>query len=419
MDKRAIAIHPPTTLSQSANGPASEAQIILAARLGPNATVLRQVLETQAQVRIEPPTVAAVPEAIRTEAALVVLTEEVLTDVMLAKQLGDYLSQQPDWSDIPVIILLSECQRFTDCLALLGQTTHHRSVLLLELPLQRPIFASIVRSCLQNRQRQYELRNTLYQLKESNQALENFSYTAAHELRNPLGSITTGFDLLARADLAPKQQKIVEMGQRTSQRMNQMIGALLNYSKVQARTDQFAVVNMNSVVKEAIASLQVLINTRNAEVTSSDLPMVHGHYQLLIQLVSNLIKNAIVHNDSAVPTVTIAAQSQSEAGQSLADESEAGQLEDHPPDSSPTKLDRLDRCLFTISDNGPGIAPEVQEEIFEMFNRAGKKSRTEGNGIGLALCRRVAQQHESTLRVSSVAGEGSTFYFQLAIAQET
>jgi len=395
--------------SEAALDPLSgyQERVVLAARVGPNASVLSDVLASHAHVQMVEPSLEAVSEAIRTEAALVVLTEEVLIDPELAVQLGDRLNQQPDWSDIPVIILLSECQRFSDCLALLGQTTYQRSVLLLELPLQRPIFASVVGTCLTNRRRQYKLRNTLHQLKTSNQALEGFSYTAAHELRNPLGVMTTSFDLLARASLAPKQQEIVAMGQRTSKRMNKMLTALLDYSKVQADEDEFVVVDMESVFNEAIASLQVLIQESGVELNwETPLPEVRGKHSLLIQLVSNLIKNAIVHNDAPSPTVTFAAQLPS-AAQSLPSET--------PPDRPylpMARIDRTSRCLFTISDNGPGIDPQAQAQIFDMFNRAGK-SKQDGSGIGLALCRRVVAQHHGKIGVRSTLGEGSTFYFDL------
>ncbi|MEO0516970.1 MAG: ATP-binding protein [Cyanobacteria bacterium P01_A01_bin.116] len=388
--------------------------ILLAARLGANEQALRQVLETQALVKVDAPTVEAVSEAIRTEASMVVLTEEVLTDEKLGKQLGDRLSQQPEWSDIPVLILLKECQRFGDCLALLGQTTHHRSVLLLELPLKRQIFAAIVRSCLQNRQRQYLLRDTLYQLQESNQTLQNFSYTAAHELRNPLGVVKSGYDLLARTPLEPKQQKLVDMGQRTAGRMNQLLGALLDYSKVQSHTREYGAVDMNTVVKDAIAGLEVLINNNRAEINTAPLPTVKGDHQLLVQLVGNLIKNAIIHNDSQIPKVTIAAGSTLTEQVSSKTEERLEETAPHTPEHTPEyPPEDVKRWTISISDNGPGIATDAQEQIFEMFSRAGK-SRAEGNGIGLALCSRVAKQHGTTIGVRSTLGEGSTFYFDLA-----
>lgn len=373
----------PSNLAAASNKSTPEGQIILAVRLGANATALQEMLEEQAQIKFVAPTVEAVSEAIQIEAAMVVLTEEVLADPDLAKQLGDRLNHQPDWSDIPVVILLSECQRFGDCLTLLGQTTHQRSVLLLELPLRRAIFSSVIDTCLRNRRRQYKLRDTLYQLRSSNQALESFSYIAAHELRNPLGVLTSSFDLLAREDLSSKQQKFVEMGQRTSRKMNQTLDALLNYGKVQQATDNFTAVEMDSVVKEAIASLQVLIQDCTVEIIQTEsLPTVRGNYPLLIQLVSNLIKNAIVHTDSEKAKIEIWAE------------------------------EKPQRWVIHIKDNGPGIALKNQAKVFELFNRAGK-SRNEGSGIGLALCRRIVEQHQGSIRVESELGDGSDFYFAL------
>ena len=371
-----------------------EDRVVLAARLGPNAAVLREVIETQALVCMGEPSVEAVSNAIDSEASLVVLTEEVLSDKDLAKQLGDRLSQQPDWSDIPVIILLSECQRFGDCLALLGQTTHHRSVMLLELPLKRPVFAALVRSCLRNRERQYKLRDTVAQLKESNETLESFSHTVAHELRNPLGVVTSSLDLMDRTELTQKQQKLVKMGRRTAKGMNQTMGALLEYGKLRSHTiADFSAVDMNTVVTESMGILQSLIqqnasNNRPIHITWEDLPTVYGSKQLLIQLTSNLIKNAIVHNKAQSPVITITAQEQP-----------------HCDSQTP-------RWRFSLTDNGPGIPTEAQASIFEMFDQAGE-TKTEGSGIGLALCQRVVEQHQGTLGVRSTVGEGSTFYFDL------
>ncbi len=377
--------------------------IVLAASLGANAEVLSEVLSAEAEVHVDEPTAETVAQAIAQEASLVVLTEEVLTNEAIAQRLGDYISRQPTWSDIPVIILLNECQRFGDCLALLGETTHHRSILLLELPLKRIIFSTIVKACLQNRRRQYALRDTLFQLEESNRALENFSYTAAHELRNPLGIAKTSFDLLARTSLDTKQQKFVEMGQRTADRMNQLIGALLNYSKVQSNTDNFTAVEMSSVVQEAADGLQVLIREKQADIILGTLPTVSGNRQLLIQLMSNLIKNAIVHNTAVVPRVVISAQVAS----------------DFTPNTSRIVVPKQKqvRWVFFVADNGPGMRSEIQTEIFDMFNRAGA-SRAEGSGIGLALCQRVAHLHKTTIGVKSEVGGGSTFYFDLDSASE-
>ena len=283
--------------------------IVLSTYPGRNATVLREVLEAESMVCVHAASVEAIAEAIETNAALVVVTEGIFTDKAVAEQLGQCLNEQPSWSDIPIIILMRDCRHFADCLELINQTAHHRSILLLELPLKRQVFTAMVRSCLQNRQRQYALRDTLYQLQESNRTLESFSYTAAHELRNPLGVMTSGFDLLARMALDAKQQKIVDMGQRTARSMNQMLGALLDYGRARSQdADTFTPVDMNKVLEDSVLDFQQLIKDRKAKVHWSRLPMVMGSRQLLVQLMSNLVKNAIVHNEAIAPRITISAE---------------------------------------------------------------------------------------------------------------
>lgn len=367
--------------------------IVLSTYRGRNADVLQEILEEESMVCPSAPTLSSIVEAIKNEAALIVVTEEILADKSAIAELSQCLNDQPSWSDIPIIVLMRECQHFADCLQLLSKTAHQRSVVLLELPIKRQVFASMVRSCLQNRRRQYALRDTLHQLQTSNQTLESFSYTAAHELRNPLGVMTTSFDLLARMTLDDKQQKIVDMGQRTARSMNQMLSVLLDYGKVRSQsTETFTPVDTTAVLQESVSNFQSLIRDRSAEVTWTNLPRVQGNHQLLIQLFSNLIKNAIVHNEAATPIVIISVE------------------------AIPANNLQSARWLFSVSDNGPGISSEAQAEIFTIFNRGGK-SRTEGSGIGLALCRRVVEQHQGEISVRSVLGEGSTFYFDLPQAE--
>ena len=363
------------------------AHIVLATYGEQNRTALRKILEPLSPVCLNAASIAAVADAIENEAGLVIITEEVLADKRTASLLGACLNTQPNWSDLPIIVLMRDCRRFASCIALLNETAHSRSVLLLELPLKREVLSSVARTALQNRQRQYVLRDALNQLKASNQTLENFSHTAAHELRNPLGVLKNSFDLLERTTLTPRQTKFVEMGQRTAGSMNQTLNALLDYGKVRSQSAQaFTPIEMTAVVSDALSGIQTLIFERHAVISQGDLPAVQGNYQLLVQLVSNLIKNAIVHNDADIPQVNVSA---------------------HPQPNH--------RILFSVSDNGAGIPENAQGDIFEMFNRAGK-NRTDGSGIGLALCRRVVEQHQGNISVRSAAGKGCKFSFDLASA---
>ena len=363
--------------------------IVLSASIGRNATVLRQALESQGFVCTNAPTVQAVIDAIQTNASLVVITEEVLTTEKKIKDLTKCLNNQPEWSDIPVILLLKDCRRFPSCMAFLRQAEYIGSLVLLEMPLKQHEFISVVRSCLQNRQRQYVLRDTLEQLRESNQILENFSHIVAHELRNPLNAIIPSLEMLNKNNsIDAMARKIVEIGYRSATNLNQTLQAMLNYGRLKARENMtFESVDMNLVVEQAVLNLQQIIKDSQAKVNWTQLPFVRGNQQLLIQLIGNLIKNAIVHNTANTPEINISAQLQSQRWQ-----------------------------LF-VADNGSGISPENRKKIFALFERAGSSQAT-GSGIGLALCSRIVELHQGKLDVRSQPDRGSTFYFDLAVAEE-
>jgi signal transduction histidine kinase len=363
-----------------------ESQIVVAAAVEPNARVLQQIIATELPEKtyMVSESIDRVYKAIEAEAALVVITEEVLASPQVLGQLCTCLKQQPDWSDIPVIILLESCETFPTCLSLLHQTELSSNVILLEMPIKPEIFLSVVKSSLRNRQRQYALRDALKCLGESNQILEDFAHTAAHELRNPLGVVQSSLQFLQSHRLSPeKQQHLLGMATRTAKEMSQTLAVLLDYGRLKTLDSQdFTQVDMRKVVIQAQDGIQEVISQRGAEITWQELPKVWGQEQLLVQLVRNLIKNAIVHNPRESPKVEISAQSQGE------------------------------KWRFFVRDNGAGIAPEDQQRIFMMFEQANKK-KEKGSGIGLAFCRRVVEKHQGVIGVESELGRGSTFYFDL------
>jgi len=347
--------------------------------------MMQRVLTAHRLSCVNAPELATVLEAIQShEAALVIMTEAFLTPSRDLDRFVDCLNQQPAWSDVPVIFLLKDCQQFLPCLMFLEKSRSRRNTTLLELPLKQREFLSVVQTCLYNRQRQLALRDILCRLEASNQALENYSHTVSHELRNPLGVVTNSLELLTRSELQPKQKKLAQMGLNTSKKMNRTLQTLLEYGKLNAgELIDFESVEMTDVIAQAMQGLQALVDERQARIRwQPDLPSVWGNRELLIRLLSNLIKNAIVHNNAETPRVTISAEEQPE------------------------------RYQFRVTDNGPGIASEDRDRIFTMFARS-KHQVTEGSGIGLALCRRIVEQHRGTLSLQSELGKGSTFYFDL------
>lgn len=359
--------------------------VLLVTQQQANAQMIQRVLSVQGLPCINVPNLDAVIEAIlANNAALIILTEAALGTAPNFDKFLEILGQQPAWSDVPIIFLLKNCQHFLHSGTLLRHAAYSRSITLLEMPLKQQEFLSVVQTALQSRQRQFELRDTLNQLQDSNQALESFGHTVSHELRNPLGVITTSLDLLARSQqLNSRQQNLVQIGLRTARKMNQTMSILLDYGKLNAKhLIEFEQVEMMAVVEQSIQNLQTIIEAHPVIINWQNLPIVWGNGELLIRLTSNLIKNAIVHHRGGEIMITITADEQSE------------------------------RYRFQVTDNGPGIPPEEQERIFAMFARS-KSSGTEGKGIGLALCRRIVEQHRGTLGVQSEVGQGTTFYFDL------
>jgi len=145
----------------------------------------------------------------------------------------------------------------------------------------------------------------------------------------------------------------------------------------------FQVVDMNQVVGEAVANLEASVARSGAQITHGDLPSVVGEPRLLVQLFQNLVGNAIKFVREAPPRISLAVE------------------------------EREEDWLISVTDNGPGIDPLSADRIFEMFQRLHATSELPGRGVGLAICRRIAECHGGRIWVESRTGEGSTFFVTL------
>jgi len=225
-------------------------------------------------------------------------------------------------------------------------------------------------------------------LSQSNTDLERFAHVVAHDLQQPLRSVSGFADLLA----ARSYDRLDERGRESLgfirdgvERMGAMLDGILDYSRVAGRGLSRERVDMDAVVRDAIADLARAIEDRGAQVTVEPLPVVEGDPVQLRQLVSNLLANALKFSGDAPPRVEI------EAG-----ETDAG-------------------WTFAVRDAGIGIDPRDTERIFGMFARvhANGAGQAEGTGIGLAVCRRIVERHGGEIWVESTPGGGSTFRFTL------
>jgi PAS domain S-box-containing protein len=234
-----------------------------------------------------------------------------------------------------------------------------------------------------------ELHAFTVKLQQSNRELEDFAYVASHDLQEPLRKIQAfGDRLRARyADtLTGEGVDYLKRMQSAAARMQALINDLLVFSRVTTKAQPFVPVDLNVVVHEVMHDLEVRIHQAGAEVTIEALPVIDADPSQMHQLIQNLISNG---------------------------------LKFHRPDTPPrVKISGKVIHAFAeivVSDEGIGFDERYAERIFTMFERLHGRGTYEGTGIGLAICRKIAQRHGGDIRARSVPGEGSSFIVTLPL----
>ncbi len=221
-------------------------------------------------------------------------------------------------------------------------------------------------------------------LLRSNRDLQQFAYVASHDLQEPLRMVSSFTQLLQQryADKLDKDANdYINFAVNGSRRMYELLNGLLAYSRIQTKGKEFPNVNMNFVVEKVIANIKLLIEEADASVNCYELPVIKADENLMIQLMQNLIENAVKFTRTK-PVVTISA------------------------------ITRSDSHIFSVEDNGIGIEPVYFEKIFRIFQRLHHEEYP-GTGIGLAICQRIVERHGGRIGVSSKPGEGSVFSFSI------
>lgn len=235
-------------------------------------------------------------------------------------------------------------------------------------------------------QQAFQLQELNRALEQSNMELQQFASIASHDLQSPLRSIS-GFVQLLQLECAGKlDDRASDWIQRTVravQQMQTLINDLLTYSRVESEASPFQSVVFREVIDETLGRLGVVLRESAAQIICSDLPTVKGDRSQLVQLMQNLIDNAIKYHNKETPVIHISA-SRNENG-----------------------------WTFSVQDDGIGIDQKYHERIFEIFRRLHNQQEYSGTGIGLAVCRRVVQRHGGHIWLESSPGEGSTFYFTI------
>ncbi|WP_222918083.1 MEDS domain-containing protein [Natrinema sp. SYSU A 869] len=235
---------------------------------------------------------------------------------------------------------------------------------------------------------QYELERKRREraLEESNERLEQFAYAASHDLQEPLRMVTSYLQLLENryGDAFDEDgEEFLAYAVDGAERMREMIDGLLEYSRIETRGDPFEPMELETVLEDVLADLQLQIEESDAEITTEQLPRVRGDASQLRQVLQNLLCNAITYSGDDPPRVHVDAKR------------------------------RGREWVISVRDEGIGIDPDDHDRVFTVFDRLHSCEEYDGTGIGLALCQRIIERHDGELWVDSDPGEGSTFSFTL------
>lgn len=240
----------------------------------------------------------------------------------------------------------------------------------------------------ERRRAQDELKTYVQEIESKNRELQEFAYVASHDLQEPLRKIQAFSEILSsryRGVLDDEGIDFLERMQSGASRMQNLINALLEYSRISTRRRAFSPTDLNQVAQEVLSNLEVRLDEKGGRVEIDKLPAIDADRVQMLQLFQNLIGNALKFGDEdRPPLVRIYAR----------ELFEAQALKGH---------------RIYVEDNGIGFDEENLDRIFVPFERLHGRGKYEGTGIGLAICRKIVERHGGTITARSAKGRGSTF----------
>lgn len=245
--------------------------------------------------------------------------------------------------------------------------------------------SKIARDITERVQQALMLERTNAALRRANEDLEQFAYSASHDLQEPLRMVAAYSELLQRkfgGRLDAEADRYIRYTVEGAQRMETLLRDLRTYTQVSTMDAHVPEeVDAGEVLKKTLVNLEVAIRDQGATICCTDLPKVRMHEFQLAQIFQNLIGNAIRYRSSAPPQIHVAAALNGEYWH------------------------------FSVQDNGIGIEPRFKEQVFGIFKRLHNTAEYPGTGMGLAICQRIVERIGGRIWVESEPGRGSTFYF--------
>ena len=248
-------------------------------------------------------------------------------------------------------------------------------------------FVAVKEDITERKRGEDELKHVSKDLARSNAELEQFAYIASHDLQEPLRTVGSYVNLLAKryeGKLDAEADEFIGFATDGVTRMEGLISGLLDFSRVGTRGKPLEPTDSGAALEVAEQNLKVAVEESGAEITNDPLPTVAADDLQLTELLQNLIANAIKFHKA-----------------------------DEPPRIHVSAEQKDGEWVFSVRDNGIGIAQEDTERLFRIFTRLHAGDEYPGAGIGLAVCKRIVERHGGRIWVESEVGKGSTFYFTI------
>ena len=240
----------------------------------------------------------------------------------------------------------------------------------------------------ERRRAERELAEQARVLSRTNAELQQFAYVSTHDLREPLRKVRSYAELLERryqGQLDEKADKYIDYVVSGATRMQVLITDLLAYLAVDNKEMFLEETDLNVLLAQVLTDIDMLVQENTAVITHDPLPQLEVDPSQLRTLLQNLISNALKFHGEEPPQVHVGVERQG------------------------------DEWLFSVADNGIGIEEQYLERIFVIFQRLHTKETYPGTGIGLAICKKVVENHNGRIWLTSTPGQGTTFYFTLPV----